>query len=50
MPSEDTKILEFTQYQSSDKEPFIIYENLEFFIEKTDMDVKIILKIHLHQY
>ena len=29
MPSEDTKILEFNQYQKSDKTPFIIDANLE---------------------
>ena len=36
MPSEDSKILEFNQYQKSDKEPFIIYAYLEFLIEKID--------------
>ena len=36
MPSEDTKILEFNQYQKSDKAPFIIYAGLECLIEKTD--------------
>ena len=36
MPSEDTKILEFNQYQKSDKAPFIIYAGLECIIEKTD--------------
>ena len=36
MPSEDTKILEFNQYQKSDKAPFIIYADLECEIEKTD--------------
>ena len=36
MPSEDTKILEFNQYQKSDKAPFIIYADLECIIEKTD--------------
>ena len=29
MPSEDTKILEFNQYQKSDKAAFIIYAELE---------------------
>ena len=29
MPLEDTKILEFNQYQKSDKTPFIIYADLE---------------------
>ena len=36
MPSEDTKILEFNQYQKSDKAPFLFYEDLECIIEKTD--------------
>ena len=36
MPSEDTKILEFNQYQKSGKAPFIIYADLECIIEKTD--------------
>ena len=36
MPSEDTKILEFTQYQKSDKAPFVIYADLECLIEKID--------------
>ena len=36
MLSEDTKILEFNQYQKSDKAPFIIYANLECLIEKID--------------
>ena len=34
MPSEDTKILEFNQYQKSDKTTFIIYADLESLIEK----------------
>ena len=34
MPSEDIKILEFNQYQKSDKAPFIIYLDLECIIEK----------------
>ena len=34
MPSEGTKILEFNQYQKSDKAPFIIYADLECIIEK----------------
>ena len=33
MPSEDTKILEFNQYQKSDKAPFIIYADLECIIK-----------------
>ena len=37
MLSEDTRILEFlNQYQKSDETPFIIYEDLEFLIEKMD--------------
>ena len=36
IPSEDTKILEFIQYQKSDKVLFIIYEVLEYLIEKID--------------
>ena len=36
MPSEDTKILEFSQYQKSDKAQFIIYADLECLIGKTD--------------
>ena len=34
--SEDTKILEFNQYQKSDKALFIIYADLECFIKKID--------------
>ena len=36
MHSEDTKILEFNQYQKSDKAPFVIYAGLECLIEKID--------------
>ena len=36
MPSDDTKILEFNQYQKSDKAPFIIYADLECITEKID--------------
>ena len=36
MPSEDIKILEFNQYQKSDKAPFNIYADLECLIEKID--------------
>ena len=36
MPSEDIKILEFNQYQKSDKSPFIIYADLECILEKID--------------
>ena len=35
-PSEDTKILEFNQYEKSEKVPFIIYTDLECIIEKID--------------
>ena len=34
MPSEDTKMLEFNQYQKSDKAPFVTYADLECPIEK----------------
>ena len=33
---EDTKILEFIQYQKSDKAPFIVYADLDCIIEKID--------------
>ena len=36
MPSEDTEILKFNQYQKSDKAPFIIYADLECIIKKID--------------
>ena len=36
MPSENTKIFEFNQYQISDKGPFIIYTDLESLIKKID--------------
>ena len=36
MPSKDTKILEFKQYQNCDKASFIIYTDLGCLIEKTD--------------
>ena len=36
MPSEDTKILEFNQYQKSDEALFIIYAVLECLIVKID--------------
>ena len=48
MSSNDTKILEFNQYQKSDKAPFIIYADLKCIIEKID-GCKIILRIHLQQ-
>ena len=44
MPSEETKILEFNQYRTSDKIPFIIYADLKCFIEKIN-GFKIILYI-----
>ena len=49
MPFEDTRILEFNQYQKSDKEPFIIKVDLEC-IMKRFMNVKIILKILQYLY
>ena len=36
MPSEDTKILDFDQYEKSDKTLFIIYADLESIIEEID--------------
>ena len=36
MPFEDTKILEFNQYQEPDKAPFVVYADLEWIIKKTD--------------
>ena len=41
IPLEDTKILEFNQYQKSDKAPFIIYADLECIIlmEKIDGEI-----------
>ena len=36
MLPEETKILEFNQYEKSDKAPFIIYADLKCLIEKTD--------------
>ena len=36
MASDDTKILEFIQYQKSDKAPFTIYADLECIIEEID--------------
>ena len=48
MSSEDTKILEFNQYQKSDKSSFNIYADLECIIKRY-MNVKTILKIHLQQ-
>ena len=48
MPSEDTKISEFNQYQKSDNTSSIIYADLESLIKK-QMDEAIILKNHLQQ-
>ena len=36
MLAEDTKILEFNQYQQFDKAPFIVYSDPKWLIEKTD--------------
>ena len=36
MPSEDTKMLQFNQYQKSGKPPFIIYGDLDCIIEEID--------------
>ena len=48
MPSDDTKILGFNQFQKCDKAPFIISADLECIIERL-MSAKIILKNHLQQ-
>ena len=48
MLSEDSKILEVNQNQKSDKAPFIIYEDLEFIMEKID-GCKKLLKLHLQK-
>ena len=48
MPSEDTEILKFNQYQKSEKAPFVVYADLQCLIEKID-DPEIILKIYLQQ-
>ena len=48
MHSQDTKILEFSQYQKSDKTTFIILKDLEFLI-KESMDVKINPKNYLQK-
>ena len=36
MTFENTKILEFNEYQKSGRAPFIIYANLECLIERID--------------
>ena len=36
MPSEGTKTLEFNQYQKPDKEPFIIYADIEYLLIDDD--------------
>ena len=36
MPSDSTKKLEFNQHQKCDTATFVIYADLECFIEKTD--------------
>ena len=48
IPSEDTKISEFIQYQKPDKAFFIIHADFKCLIEKID-GLKIILKIHSQQ-
>ena len=35
MPSQDTKILEFNQYEKSDKAPFIIYTDRKYSDEES---------------
>ena len=36
MPSKETKILKFNQYQKSEKTPSTIYADLESLVERTD--------------
>ena len=36
MPSKDTKMLEFRQYQKSDEALFIVYADLECIMKKID--------------
>ena len=36
LSSEDTKKLEFNQFQKSDKAPFTIYGDLEYIIKRND--------------
>ena len=36
LPSEDTKIFEFNQYEISEKPPFLTYADFESLIEKMD--------------
>ena len=36
MFSEETKVLQFNQYQKSDKAPFIIYKDLRSIMKKID--------------
>ena len=45
MPRKDTEVLEFDQYQKSDKVPFIIYADLESILKRV-MDLKINLESH----
>ena len=46
MPFEDNKILEFNQYQKSDKIPSVTYAVVQSFVRKVDR-LKIILKNYL---
>ena len=48
IPSADTKILQFNQYQKSDKIAFNNYGDLEC-KQRRLMDIKIILRINLQQ-
>ena len=49
MPSKDTKILEFNQYQKSDQALFIIYADLECMMKEIDGWENIVLKICLQE-
>ena len=48
-PSDDNKILEFNQYQKSDKAPFIIYADPACITERL-MDANIILKTKVSEH
>ena len=49
MPHEDTKMLEFNQYQKSEKTQFTIYTNFQSLIKEKQMDLKIIQRNHIQQ-
>ena len=50
MSSEDIKMLEFNRYQKSNKASFAFYADLEYLVEKIEVDKNaLILKIRLQQ-